>query len=82
MWQSIIKAWGNKRVDPEKEVEGIEREHTVIKKWYQIVNDTILELYLIHYPIYLFGIKYNLTLVSKIIHRYQKKNLIPKDKYL
>ena len=35
MWQSIIKAWGNKRVDPgggtrRKRGGGIEREYTVI----------------------------------------------------
>ena len=34
MWQSIIKAWGNKQVDPggytEKEGGGIEREYAVV----------------------------------------------------
>ena len=32
--------------------------YNIIQKWYQL---------------YLFGIKYNLSLLSKIIHRYQKE---------
>ena len=51
----------------------------------QKVNNLILVIFVVvsniilkWYQIYFFGIKYNLSLVSKIIYRYQIKNLIPK----
>ena len=41
MWQSIIKAWGIMRVDPggiPGERGGIERDYTVITKFYSIIS--------------------------------------------